>query len=90
MEGFAFQYLGKKIENVEIKKKSRKKNLEIWAKSPPIKNGAKRSPSIRTALTRWVMFGKMAGGDNPGPGRPEENWAQCLVDASGCEILGRK
>ena len=22
----------------------------------------------------------MAGGENPGPGRPEKNWAQCLVD----------
>ena len=31
-------------------------------------------------LTRRVMFGKMAGGENPGPGRPERNWAQCLVD----------
>ena len=27
-----------------------------------------------------VMFGTMAGGENPGPGRPEKNWAQCLVD----------
>ena len=31
-------------------------------------------------LTRRVMFGTMAGGDNPGPGRPAKNWAQCLVD----------
>ena len=31
-------------------------------------------------LTRRVMFGTMAGGENPGPGRPEKNWAQCLVD----------
>ena len=31
-------------------------------------------------LTRRVMFGTMAGGENPGPGRPETNWAQCLVD----------
>ena len=31
-------------------------------------------------LTRWVMFGTMAGGESPGPGRPEKNWAQCLVD----------
>ena len=30
--------------------------------------------------TRRVMFGTMAGGENPGPGRPEKNWAQCLVD----------
>ena len=26
------------------------------------------------------MFGTMAGGENPGPGRPEKNLAQCLVD----------
>ena len=31
-------------------------------------------------LTRRVMLGTMAGGKNPGPGRPEKNWAQCLVD----------
>ena len=30
--------------------------------------------------TRRVMFGTMADGENPGPGRPEKNWAQCLVD----------
>ena len=26
------------------------------------------------------MFGTMAGAENPGPGRPEKNWAQSLVD----------
>ena len=31
-------------------------------------------------LTRRVTFGTMAGGENPGPGRPEKNWAQCLAD----------
>ena len=31
-------------------------------------------------LTRRVMFGTMAGGENPGLGRPEKNWAQCLAD----------
>ena len=25
-------------------------------------------------LTRRVMFGTMAGGENPGLGRPEKNW----------------
>ena len=29
---------------------------------------------------RRTIFGTMAGGENPGPGRPEKNWAQCLVD----------
>ena len=29
-------------------------------------------------LTHRVVFGTMAGG-NPGPGRPENNWAQCPV-----------
>ena len=31
-------------------------------------------------LTRRVMFGTMACGENPGPGRPENNWVQCLGD----------
>ena len=31
-------------------------------------------------LTRRVMFGTMAAGENPGPGRPEKNCAQCLLD----------
>ena len=26
------------------------------------------------------MFGTFVGGENPGPGRPEKNLAQCLVD----------
>ena len=30
--------------------------------------------------TRGVMFGTMAGQENPGPGRPENNRAQCQVD----------
>ena len=40
--------------------------------------GAQRTHNER--LTRRVMFGTMAGRENPGPGRPEKNWAQCLVD----------
>ena len=31
-------------------------------------------------LTRRVMFGTMAGGENPGPGRPEKKWAEWLAD----------
>ena len=31
-------------------------------------------------LTHRVMLGTMADGMNPGRGRPEKNWAQCLVD----------
>ena len=27
-----------------------------------------------------MMFGTLAGGENPGLGRPEKNWAQCLAD----------
>ena len=30
-------------------------------------------------LNLRVMFGTMAGGENPGPGRLEKKWAQCLV-----------
>ena len=42
----------------------------------PLAGGAQRTNTERR--TRWVMFGTMAGGKNPGPGRPEQNWAQCL------------
>ena len=31
-------------------------------------------------LNQCVMFATMTGGVNPGRGRPEKNWAQCLVD----------
>ena len=31
-------------------------------------------------LTRRMIFGTMAGGENPGPGRPEKNWTQCQED----------
>ena len=30
-------------------------------------------------LARRMMLGAMAGGENPGPGRPETNWVPCLV-----------
>ena len=40
--------------------------------------GVQRTHNER--LTRRVMLGTMAGGENPGPGRPEKNWAQRLVD----------
>ena len=35
--------------------------------------GAQRTNNER--LTRRVMFETTAGGENPGPGRPEKNWA---------------
>ena len=31
-------------------------------------------------LPQRVMFTSLAGVENPGPGRPEKNWAQCLAD----------
>ena len=31
-------------------------------------------------LARRVMFGTMAGAENPGPGRPENNWPRCQAD----------
>ena len=31
-------------------------------------------------LTHRVTFGTLAGGETPGPGRPEKKWAQCLAD----------
>ena len=31
-------------------------------------------------LSLRMMFGTVARGENPGSGRPEKNWAQCLAD----------
>ena len=31
-------------------------------------------------LPHRVMFGTLAVAENPGPGRPEKDWAQCLAD----------
>ena len=39
--------------------------------------------AINERLARRVMFGTMAGGENPEPGRPEKNWVQCLADDLG-------
>ena len=39
--------------------------------------GVQRTHNER--VTRRVMFGTMAGGENPGQGRPENKWAQYLV-----------
>ena len=36
-------------------------------------------------LTHRVVFGTLTGGENPGPGRPEKNWAQCLADIRVCQ-----
>ena len=44
----------------------------------PFAGTVQRTTSER--LTHRVMFGTMAGGVNPGRGRPEKNWVQCLVD----------
>ena len=44
----------------------------------PFAGGVQRRHNER--LIRRMTFGTMAGGENPGPGRPEKNWAQCLVD----------
>ena len=44
----------------------------------PLYRGVQRRHNER--LTRRMMFGTMAGGDNPRPRRLENNGAQCLVD----------
>ena len=45
-----------------------------------MKANALNSFSAAERLTRQVMFGTMADGENPGPGRPENNYAQCRAD----------
>ena len=43
-----------------------------------IAGGVQRTHNERQ--TRRVMLETIAGGENPGQGRAEKNWAQCLVD----------
>ena len=42
--------------------------------------GGKAQRANPERLARRVMFDKMAGRENPGPGRPGKTWARCLVD----------
>ena len=44
----------------------------------PFAGAVQRTTNER--LTHRVMLGTLAGGENPGPGQPEKNWAQCLAD----------
>ena len=65
---------------VKALKKAQYENVEttIHKRRLLFAGGVQRTHNQR--LTRRVMFGTMAGGENPGPGRPENNWAKCLVD----------
>ena len=62
----------KKAQCERVETTIRKRRLLLFAGS------VQRTTSER--LTYRVVFGTMAGGVNPGRGRPEKNWAQCLVD----------
>ena len=37
-----------------------------------------RQPDHR--LPKRLLFGRLAGGENPGVGRPEQDWLRCLVE----------
>ena len=50
----------------------------IRKRRPLLAGAVQRTTNER--LARRVMFVTIAGGENPGPGRPEKNWAQCLAD----------
>ena len=59
-------------------KKAQCGSVETTILASPVCGG--RTADHNERLIRRVMFGTMAGGENPGPGRPEKNWAQCQVD----------
>ena len=48
----------------------------IRKRRPLFAVGVQRTHNER--LTGRVIFGTTAGGENPGPGRPEKNWPPCL------------
>ena len=64
----------------KARKKAQCKSVEttIRKRRLLVAGGVKRTNNER--LAHRVMFGTMAGGENPRPGRPENNWAYCLVD----------
>ena len=59
----------------EALKKAQCESVEatIRKRRLPFAEAVQRTSNER--LTRRVMFGTMAGGVNPGRGRPEKNWA---------------
>ena len=62
-----------------VKKAQRESDETTIRKRRLLSAGGVQRPHIER-LTRRVMFGTMAGEENPAPGRPEKNWAKCLVD----------
>ena len=68
------------MSHAKALKEARSESVEttIRKRRPLIAGGIRRATN--EWLTRRVMFGTMAGGENPGSGRPEHSWAQCLAD----------
>ena len=68
------------MSNAKARKKAQCESVETTIRKRRLLFTGAVQRTQNDGLTRRVMFGTMAGGENPGPGRPEKNWAQCLVD----------
>ena len=61
-------------------KKAQCESVETTIRKRPLLFVGAVQRTTNERLIHRVMFGAMAGGVNPGRGRPEKNWAQCLAD----------
>ena len=61
-------------------KKARSKSVETTIRKRRLLFARAVQRTNNERLTRRVMFGTMADGENPRAGRPEKNSVQCLID----------
>ena len=65
---------------VETLKKTQRESIETTIRKRRLLFAGAVQWTTNERLTHRVMFGTMVGGENPGPARPEMNWARCLAD----------
>ena len=63
----------------KARKKAQRESVETTIRKRRLLFAGAVQRTHNERLTRRLMFETMAGGENPGPGRPEKNWAQCLL-----------
>ena len=74
------QRVDHRMSYAEALKKAQRESVETTIRKRRLLFAGAVERTTNERLTHRVMFGAMAGGVKPGRGRPEQNWAQCLVN----------